>query len=245
MSVADAQFAALLDHAHKDPNIVGVLLAGSRGVGAYVTPESDYDAYVILEEPDLLDDYAERFPSSHGDPVEYIFFSLDSFRAHALPGTASRWDAYTFAHIETMIDKLEGEIGRVASAKALPGAEDDRGFLDGYLNQYYRSKKNLASGRELEGHLDAAESIPWLLDFLFAAHGRVRPFNKWLPWELQHRPLGEPWRRDLIPRVQRIVSDGALAEQRSLYRDVETFARLRDLGDVIDAWGPTVHFFRE
>ena len=191
MSIAaETQFAALLDHARMDPNIVGLLLAGSRGMRAYVTPESDYDAYVILREADLLDEYAERFPSAHGDPVEYILVSLESFRTHALPGTASRWNAYTFAHIEPLIDKLDGEIARIVKAKTLPGPEDPREFLDGYLNQYYRSRKNLEAGRGLEGRLDAAESIVWFLDFLFAAHDRVRPFNKWLPWELSAPPPG-------------------------------------------------------
>ena len=243
MPVAETQFAALLDHARNDPNIVGLLLAGSRGMGAYVTPESDYDAYVILREAHLLDEYAERFPSAHGDPVEYILVSLESFRTHALPGTASRWNAYTFAHIEPLIDKLGGEIARIIETKTLPGPEDPREFLDGYLNQYYRSKKNLEAGRGLEGRLDAAESIVWFLDFLFAAHGRVRPFNKWLPWELQHHPLDEPW-RGVLPRLEAIVSTGSLDDQRSLFRDAERLARTRGLGDVVDSWEPDVEFLR-
>lgn len=244
MSVAETQFAALLDHAHHDPNIVGLLLAGSRGKGGYVTPASDYDAYVILREGDLLDEYAERFPSAHGDPVEYILLSLESFRAHALPGTSTRWNAYTFAHIEPLIDKLDGEIGRIMSAKTLPGPEDARNFLGGYLNLYYRSKKNLTAGRMPEGQLDAAESIAWCLDFLFAAHGRVRPFNKWLRWELQHHSLDEPWREELVPRMQAIISTGSIEEQRSMFRDAEALARTRGLDDVVDSWGPDVQFLR-
>lgn len=244
MSIADAQFASLLDHARDDPSIVGLLLAGSRGMGFYVTPESDYDAYVILEDGRLLDEYAERFPSAHGDPVEYILVSLESFRAHALPGTPSRWNAYTFAHIEPLIDKLDGEIARIAAAKTLPGPEDIRAFLDGYTNQYYRSKKNLEAGRELEGHLDAAESIVWLLDFVFAAHGRVRPFNKWLPWELQHHPLDEPWRHRLLPRIEAVLSTGALDAQRDIFLDVEGLARRHALEDVVESWGPDVAFLR-
>ncbi len=244
MSAAETEFAALLDHAHADPNVVGLLLAGSRGKGACVTSESDYDAYVILRGADLLDDYAERFPSAHGDPVEYILVSLESFRAHALPGTSSRWNAYTFAHIEPLIDKLDGEIGRIASAKTIPGSDDAREFLDGYLNQYYRAKRNLAAGRELESHLDAAESIVWLLNFLFAAHGRVRPFNKWLLWELRHHPLDEPWRADLLPRIETILASGSGEAQRSLFRDAEALARSRGLGEIIDSWGPDVEFMR-
>ena len=244
MSVAETQFAALLDHAHSDPNVVGLLLAGSRGKAAYVTPESDYDAYVILREAHLLDEYAERFPSAHGDPVEYILVSLESFRAHALPGTTSRWNAYTFAHIDPLVDKLDGEIARITAAKTIPGPDDAREFLDGYINQYYRSKKNLAGGRALEGKLDAGESIVWFLDFLFAAHDRVRPFNKWLRWELQHHPLDEPWREGLLIRIEAIVSTGSLDHQRSLFRDAEALARTRGLRDVVDSWGPDVAFLR-
>jgi hypothetical protein len=241
---AELEFATLRDHARDDPNVVGLLLAGSRGLGAYVTAESDYDAYVILRDGGLLDDYAERFPSAHGDPVEYILFSLESFRAHALPGSSSRWNAYTFAHVEPLLDKLDGEIGRIVAAKTLPGPDDAREFLGGYVNLYYRSKKNLRAGRELEGRLDAAESIAWLLDFLFAAHDRVRPFNKWLRWELQHHPLEEPWREYLPARIDSIVATGGLEAQRSVFRDAEALARKRGLDDVVASWGPDADFLR-
>lgn len=244
MSVADTQFSALLNHARHDPNIVGLLLAGSRGMGAYVTPESDYDAYVIVEDAALLDEYADRFPSVHGDPIEYILVSLESFRAHALPGTDSRWNAYTFAHIEPSIDKLDGEIARIAQEKTRPGPEDAREFLDGYLNQYYRAKKNLLAGRRLEGNLDAAEAIAWLLDFLFAAHERVRPFNKWLRWELDQHPLDDPWQHTLLPRIEEVVSTGSIEQQRSLYRDVEVLARRLGLDHVVESWGRDVQLFR-
>jgi hypothetical protein len=244
MSAADA-FASLLDHARRDPQIVGLLLAGSRGKQALVTPTSDYDAYIILRDPSSLDAYAERFPSSHGDPVEYIFVSLDSFRIYALPGTASRWNAYTFSGIKPLIDELDGEIERLAIEKTLPGPDDEREFLDGYINMYYRSKKNLSGGRTLEGQLDAAESITWFLDFLFAAHGRVRPFNKWLLWELENHPLSEPWTSSLSSRITAIVSTGSLDQQRHLYRDAEDFARQRGLSNVIDSWGPDVQFLRD
>jgi hypothetical protein len=241
---AGLEFAALLDHARDDPNIVGLLLAGSRGLGGYVTPESDYDAYVILGDAGLLDDYADRFPSAHGDPVEYILFSLDSFRAHALPGTSSRWNAYTFVHLEPLLDKLDGEIGRIAAAKTRPGPDDARDFLGGYVNLYYRSKKNLLAGRGLEGRLDAAESLAWLLDFLFAAHDRVRPFNKWLRWELQHHPLDEPWREHLPARIDSILATGSVEEQRSVFQDAEALARKRGLDDIVASWGPDVAFLR-
>lgn len=241
--MAVAQFTALVDHARSDPNVVGLILAGSRGKGAYVTPESDFDAYIVLADGALVSAYAERFVSAHGDPVEYLLCSLESFRAHALPGTPTRWNAYTFAHIRPLVDKLGGEIGRIAAAKARPGPGDARESLDGYVNLYYRSKKNFAAGRMLEGRLDAAESIPWLLDFVFAAHDRVRPFNKWLLWELENHPLGDPW-PDLPTRLEAVLGSGDVVIQRSLFLDAEALARASGLDDVIASWGPDVAFLR-
>ncbi len=146
MTEAERQFAGLLDHARTDPNIVGLLLTGSRGLGAYVTEKSDFDAYVILGDAGLLEQYAERFPSAHGDPVEYILFSLGNFRAHALPGTASRWNAYTFAHIEPLIDKLDGEIGRMALAEDVAGCRR-RGRVPRRLPQSLLPRQEEPPGR--------------------------------------------------------------------------------------------------
>jgi hypothetical protein len=239
-----SHFEAFVRDAREDPNIVGLVLAGSRGVGAYVTPASDFDAYVIVGDATLVDEYATRFSSKHGDAIEYLVVSLDAFRRHALPGTAERWNAYTFARVKPLIDKLDGEVTRLLEQKTIPGDGDAAVFLDGYLNLLYRSLRNFAAGRAVEGHLDASESVPWFLDFLFAAHLRVRPFNKWLRWELDNYPLEPAW-ADVLERVEAIVSTGDPDEQRRLFRDVERFARDRGLGDVIDGWDPDVPFMRD
>lgn len=244
MSVAKTRFDELVEDARCDPNIVGLVLGGSRGKGAYIREYTDYHAYVILTDGASTDEYLRRFPSRHGDSVEYLFHSLDGFRKHALPGTESRWNAYTFAHVEPVVDKLDGEIGRIVRAKgvASPGADADS--LDGYINAYYRSARNLGDGRVLESHLDAAESVSWFLEFLFAAHGRVRPYNKWLIWELQNHPLEPPWAPDVPRRLEQLVTTGDLPEQRLLFADAEAFARHRGLDEVIDAWEPDLPLLR-
>jgi len=233
-------FDAFLEEARADPDIFGVVLVGSRGKGAYVGEGSDHDTWVVVRDPAA---YAERYPSRRGDPVEYILVSLEAFRRYALPGESSRWDAYSFAHVEPLLDKLDGEIARLVREKPLaaPGAAEEA--LDGYINLYYRSARNHAAGREVEARLDAAESMPWLLEFVFAAAGRVRPFNKWLLWELEQHPLDPHW-DDLVPAVLRVVSTGGLAEQRSVFRRVEEYARQHGLGEVVDAWEPDVAFLR-
>jgi hypothetical protein len=118
------------------------------------------------------------------------------------------------------------------------------GPLDAYVNSYYRSAKNARLGLELASLLDGQESIPWFLEFLFAVHGRVRPYNKWLAWELQHHPLPPARNRLLLGRLERIARTGELAEQQALFREAERLARAHGLGATIDAWEPDVDLLR-
>jgi len=243
---ADAEFARILEAARADKRVVGLLLGGSRGKDpAYVTERSDYDVYVIVADDAARDEYGRRFPSAHGDPVEVIVATLDSFRTHALPGSGSEWNAYTFAHLTPLIDRLDGEIARLAEEKARRDPDTAAPLLDAYINSYYRAAKNQRDGRPLEAHLDAAESIAWLLDFLFAACGRVRPYNKWLAWELRTHPLPKPWSEDrLVPAVAAVLWSGDLRAQQELFRDVERFARSRGCRDVVDGWQPDLAWLR-
>jgi hypothetical protein len=235
-------FESLLAEAEADPDVVGVVLGGSRGKGDLVTELSDYDMYVILRDDAAYERWAARHPLRHGDPVEVITATLDRFREHALPGSPTAWNAYTFAHVEPLIDR--GGIAELVAEKnrADPATAGER--LDDYINGYYRSAKSARDGRLLEARFDAAESVPYFLEFLFAAFGRVRPYNKWLRWELERHPLEPPWTAaELLPRLERIL-DGDLDEQPRLFRDAERLARARGLGDVVDAWEPDVPFLR-
>jgi hypothetical protein len=72
-------------------------------------------------------------------------------------------------------------------------------------------------------------------------HGRVRPYNKWLEWELREHPL--PIELDLA-RVERIMRTGDLADQQALFRETEALARRLGHGATIDAWEPDVPFLR-
>jgi len=118
--------------------------------------------------------------------------------------------------------------------------------LDEYVNSYYRSARNHRNDLALESHLDAAESAGPLLTTLFALDGRVRPFNKFLAFELELEPLrGETWAaRLLLSRLETIVSSGDLETQQALFRDVEILVRERGHGGVIDGWEPDVAWLR-
>ena len=218
---------ALLEEARGDDNVVGVVLFGSRGRGAFVTEQSDWDVFVVVRE------HRGERPFVHGARLETVEVTVDELRS------PPAWNRYALAWLEPQLDKT----GEVAAAmldavRVDPATAGEP--LDGYVNLYYRSAKNARAGLALASLLDAQESVGWFLEFVFAVHGRLRPYNKWLEWELEHHPL--PWSD--LPRLERIARTGDLGEQQALFRDAEALARSNGLGAVIDGWEPDVAWLR-
>src|SRR5205823_14950747 len=83
--------------------------------------------------------------------------------------------------------------------------ERARRSLGAYVNSTYRA---LRYGTRL----DAAEAVPALLTAIFALEGRVRPFNKYLEWELRHHPL-PAWHPDTLLALLGRALDGDAAAQ--------------------------------
>jgi predicted nucleotidyltransferase len=223
-----AEFSALVDELTADDNVAGLILGGSRGRGVYVREESDWDLYVVLQDGAVLDEYAARYPSRHGDDVEVI---LRSRRGLA---NEPAWNRYTFCHVEPLLDRSGGWLADALQALTSVDPTTAGEPLDGYVNLAYRSLKGTDETGRL---LDAAESVWWFLEFVFAVHGRVRPYNKWLRWDLEQHPLSD-WND--LGRLERIVRSGDPADQHALFRDAEALARKRGLGAVIDGWEPDV-----
>jgi len=87
------------------------------------------------------------------------------------------------------------------------------------------------------------EAIPHALRTIFALADRVRPYNKYLEWELRHHPL-EGWTADeLLPLLDRVLT-GEPDAQHELFNRVEPPARRAGFGDVIDSWEPDVDWLR-
>jgi hypothetical protein len=174
--------------------------------------------------------------------------SLAEFRRHAAVGSELEWNRYTFAHVIAELDK-SGEIQQLLDEKGTLPKEAARAIaaeaLDAYINQYYRSAKNFRDGNEQAGRLDAAESVPYFLVTLFALHERVRPYNKYLRWELEEHPLpGGEWSAARLLPLLDAVGVGDLSAQRRLFGDVERLARERGHGDVVDGWGADLALLR-
>lgn len=238
-SDTEREYRAFLARATADDDVVGVVLFGSRGSGPFATDASDFDVFVVVRRA------VDRWPYVHGAAVETVATTLDVFEGYALAGSPGAWNRPSFVYARVELDKLGGEIGRIVERKRRLTPDEARALaseaLDDYVNALYRSLRNLEAGRDLEGRLDAAESIPPLLTTVFALEGRVRPFNKWLRYDLERKP---PAIDGLLERIDRIVRDGDPGEQRSLFRDVERQARGAGHGGVIDGWEPDVDWLR-
>jgi hypothetical protein len=82
---------------------------------------------------------------------------------------AIQWNAYAFAHVEPLIDKLDGGISSILREIEAVSPETAATPLDAYINSYYRAAKNANAERTLEAHLDACESVSWFLSRCSAA----------------------------------------------------------------------------
>jgi hypothetical protein len=242
-------YEELIAIALTDDRVLGLVLTGSRGRGPFARDDSDWDVRLVVRD-DAWSEAAAAFATDRGSRVETVVLSLTAFEQAAEIGAADEWDRYSYSYAQVVVDKLDGRIGELVKGKGvLPADEAAKRAelkLDEYINSYYRSVKNLAGGLAVASHLDAAESVASFLAALFAMYGRVRPFNKFLVWELREHPLGETaWAHGtLMPRLQKIISTGDIAEQQQLFRDLERLAREHGLGEVIDRWEPDVPMLR-
>lgn len=228
-------FDELLEVAREREEVLGLYVFGSRGRNFMVDERSDWDVCVVLADPEARDAFDHEFPYVHGAPVEIASATLDEL--HDDPSEHSR---YAAAHVQVMLDKTEGELTRVvAEQESLPDGSRDpivREALDAYINQTCRS---LRYGTRL----DAVEAVPHALRTIFALAGRVRPYNKYLEWELRHHPL-EGWDADeLLPLLDRVLA-GEPEAQHELFSRIEPAARREGFGDVVDGWEPDLAWLR-
>lgn len=234
-----AAYEAMLTALIADPNVVGVVVTGSRGADRYVSARSDVDLRVVTTAPD------QRWSTPHGSPVEAWAMTLEAFREHGMAGTPTAWDRPTFLRVRIDLDRTDGEIAALVERKArLDGAEaaaTASAALDEYLNSLVRSLRNLEAGRSLEGRLDANESVAPLLTALFAIEARVRPYNKWLGLELQEWPLRLT---DPLALVDRLGTDPSTGDQRAVFATVEPIVRAAGHGGVVDGWAPELDWLR-
>ncbi|OIJ63736.1 hypothetical protein [Streptomyces mangrovisoli] len=235
-------YDAFVELATADPAVVGLVLKGSQAHDGMVTPHSDHDLYVVVD--DAATTALVRSKGHRSAELDLVVLSLTEFRAAGMPGP----ERYALARARIVLDRLDGGIARILADKArldaAEAARDARSWLDAYANSLYRSLKNHRDGLPLAARLDAADSVRFLFELLFALDRRPRPYNKYLEWELDRYPLPGWDARSLLRSVDRITATGDVLLQRHLFSLAETVARRAGHGDVLDAWGDDLNLMR-
>lgn len=241
---------ALAELTHRDdPEILGLVLSGSAARGDMASERSDVDVFVVY------DDKGER-TAKKTDAIDEIPVTLAELEGVPEFGTAGWFGRWALAHVRVLRDRTDGRIQEACRRNATVDEEEQRQILldhdrlDGYVNYAYRALKSDRDGRPVEARLDAAESVPWLLDTVFALHGRVRPYMKYLPWELREHPLPGWPAEETLELLSRTL-DGDPASVRELFALVERDAAAYDAGlgepvavPVIAGWGPELALLR-
>lgn len=240
-----AELDELMHYARSSDDVLAVYVFGSRGRSDGLADErSDYDVGVVLRDDADLAAFDARWPYTHGARVEIARATLSELRVAGDYGTPSAWSRPVYGAVDLRLDKT-GEVAAILETKRTvqPDARPAilRESLDAYINSTYRSLRYRLTGAGAGVRLDAAAAVPPLLDFLFAAEGRVRPFNKYLENDLTHRPLAGG---SITTEMLLALLDGDVAEQHAVFRVVEQIAREHAVGDVVDAWEPDVPWLR-
>jgi hypothetical protein len=240
-------FHKILEDARTDPNIIGFWLSGSRGKGL-ITNNSDYDC-VMLVKDQVLHNYKQRYGRLDDPNLELCVSTLEEQKHYAMWGSHSAWDRYNFAHLKPLVDKTGQLLGLFEEKAGIPESERRgfiRGHLDGYINEVYRSLKCFRDGQTLGYRMQSAQSVTLLCTVLFALHGRVQPYPKYLEWELKNFPLEKmPLPPDeLIRAILEIMETGSISAQQKLLVCIETMARTEGYGDVLDGWGQKLSWMK-
>lgn len=243
-----AALAARNAEAHGD-DLLGLVLSGSAGRG-YATERSDLDVVVVL-----TDEAAATRSTVHSPEVDEAIDSWTELVTVPPFGSEGWWFRWSYAWAPVLLDRTGGELAAAVRRQATLTPEEadrvliDHDRLDGWVNFAYRALKNHRDGRSLETRLDAAESVPWLLDVVFALAGRVRPYNKYLPWELRTHPLDDWTAEELLGLVERTL-DGDVSAIREVFPRVRAACAAHDrerghtrTTDMVDGWGGELDLF--
>ena len=117
--------------------------------------------------------------------------------------------------------------------------------LDHALNQAYRALKCLRDGIPDASRLEAADGVNPYFDAVFALHdGRLRPYYKYLRWELETWPLTQLPIGDtrLMARALDVLGPAGGPALSGLLAAAEPAFRAAGHGAAYDGWGATLNW---
>jgi hypothetical protein len=214
-------YQKLLQYAKLNPYVLGLVLAGSRGKGK-ITKHSDYDVFVIIKDktPGKI---RKKLAAFRIFDFDSFVMDLAAFKKYAAWGGSYAWDRYNFARLKAPLDKT-GQVQKIVAEKgSLPAKYRGQAIKDGldhYINQVYRSIKTHRDGDMLASRLEGNEAIQPMLNAVFALHGRLKPYYKYLNWELKHYPLTKLpiSQKRFINMIGKIAKNGDPKTQKQLLK---------------------------
>lgn len=253
-SLPDAALLALEEvAARNDPSILGIVLSGSAARGM-ATIHSDVDVMVIRDE------HAKAAPRDvmRSTAIDEIPKTLAEIETVKPVDSDGAWERWSYAWALVMKDTSDG---RIASAVQRQAILDDAEIhhvlvnlsrLDEFINYTYRALKSHRDQRKDAARLDSAECVRPLLDIVFALCGRVRPYNKYLAWELEEHPLpSAEWQDGRLLSYVNGLLDGEEAAVCKVFQAVERECLAYDrrsgrdeLSTIIKEWGDELDLHR-
>lgn len=237
----DPVIHALIAEATADPDVIGLVLSGSRAIGA-TGLDSDYDVVFVVS-----DEAMARYEATKTFPP----------RGATLPTSISTKDMWNEApqslQLENVVASMlpawaeacilydrNGETERIFAPLRFMTAERAKsavaGFYDAYLNGFYRSLKCWRRRNTLGGRLEAAQSADILLHLLFALEQRRCPYGSRLIFHLHHL-AGQGWQGgELEAFLLELISTGNPTRQQALMQRVVPLLNERGFAHVYDNW---------
>lgn len=240
MRKTDKLFHEFIEQAKLDSNVLGFVLGGSRGKGL-ITKDSDYDVNLVVENGSIKK--CERnYRRYNTKGIDLVIYDLSTFEKYAAWGSPEDWDRYDFYLAKVLVDKTKGKIKKIVIEKdKIPKDKVSSvvvNSLGGYLNNVFRSFKCYRDKNKLAARLEAVESIYYFLAALFALGDRLRPYHKYLEWELKNYPIKKwPWGpRKTINLLSKVLEKGDVKTQQKLLVVVEKTFRKHGYRQVFEDW---------
>ncbi|MFN8490440.1 MAG: DUF4037 domain-containing protein [Caldilineaceae bacterium] len=237
----DSVLHALIAEAITDPDVIGLVLMGSRSIGG-VASDSDYDVIFVVTDKALNRYQQTQTTPPRGATITPPINTNDI--SHESPSTLQlekvvRWMLPAWAEAQVLYDRT-GETTRVVDAlRRMPEVQahsEIAAWYDAYLNGLYRSLKAWRRGNELGARLEAAQTADYLIYLLFALEHHWRPYSSRLIFHLD-KLEGQGWQSSELHNILlNLITTGDPRRQQALATRVATLLRERGYGYVYDAW---------